>query len=151
MSENQDDVKEYIPRQKRKRMEAAKRRARMQSRRNKFNFSSKKMKQKKTIVKKLEPEDPEDVAPKRSSVSLLDQNHAMMKKLKQNPKWMLELKKEEESRITEEASLVQVNSIMSIEEVAKGIVYTESMKTSWRPPSKIRSMSQSQCDSIRKK
>lgn len=149
MSKSDDEMPEYIPRSQRKRLEADSRKRRIEKRRSKLQFSSKPKKKKKKVVVEKEPE--EDVAPERSTISLLDQNHAMMKKMKQNPKWMLDLKKQEEMRITEEASHVQVNSIQSIEEVAKGITYTESMKTSWRPPSKIRKLSKQQCDAIRKK
>jgi len=40
---------------------------------------------------------------------------------------------------------------MTDQELAKGIVYTEALKTSWRPPRHIRNMSEKERDAIREK
>ncbi|CAM6084318.1 unnamed protein product [Calypogeia fissa] len=41
-------------------------------------------------------------------------------------------------------------NLMSVRELAKGIQYTEPMKTSWKPPSHVRSLTEKECDEIRK-
>ncbi|KAL3689853.1 hypothetical protein R1sor_016162 [Riccia sorocarpa] len=41
-------------------------------------------------------------------------------------------------------------NLMSVRELAKGISYTEPMKTSWKPPSHIRNLTDKECDEIRK-
>ncbi|KAG6558032.1 hypothetical protein Mapa_000212 [Marchantia paleacea] len=41
-------------------------------------------------------------------------------------------------------------NLMSVRELAKGISYTEPMKTSWKPPSHIRNLTEKDCDEIRK-
>lgn len=41
-------------------------------------------------------------------------------------------------------------NLMSVRELAKGISYTEPMKTSWKPPSHIRNLTEKESDEIRK-
>ncbi|CAH2041116.1 unnamed protein product, partial [Thlaspi arvense] len=41
-------------------------------------------------------------------------------------------------------------TLMSVRELAKGIIYTEPLFTGWKPPLRIRRMSRNECDSIRK-
>jgi ATP-dependent RNA helicase DDX41 len=89
--------------------------------------------------------------PKRSSVSLLDEANAMRLKMMENPNWLLEKKKLEELRQVEEAAKVQVNALTAINEFAKGIVYTEPMPSSWRPPRHIRQLPESKNEATRKK
>lgn len=46
--------------------------------------------------------------------------------------------------------LSEKKQLMSVRELAKGIHYTEPMQTGWKPPSAIRSLSERDCDEIRK-
>lgn len=46
--------------------------------------------------------------------------------------------------------LSERKTLMSVRELAKGIQYTEPMKTGWKPPSHVRCMSEKECDEIRK-
>eukprot|EP00271_Cylindrocystis_brebissonii_P022382 TRINITY_DN8598_c0_g1_i1.p1 TRINITY_DN8598_c0_g1~~TRINITY_DN8598_c0_g1_i1.p1 ORF type:complete len:796 (-),score=173.98 TRINITY_DN8598_c0_g1_i1:173-2560(-) len=46
--------------------------------------------------------------------------------------------------------LVDKKQLVSVRELAKGIQYTESMKTGWKPPSDIRRMSEKEQEEIRK-
>lgn len=46
--------------------------------------------------------------------------------------------------------LSERKTLMSVRELAKGIQYTEPMKTGWKPPSHVRRMSEKECDEIRK-
>jgi len=89
------------------------------------------------------------VGPK-ANVSLIDQALEYKKKEElEKPKTEIEKKLEEEEEILK-AHAQTKNQLASALELAQGIVYTESMKTSWTPPSKIRKMSQEKIDDIRK-
>ncbi|KAJ7568282.1 hypothetical protein O6H91_01G025800 [Diphasiastrum complanatum] len=46
--------------------------------------------------------------------------------------------------------LSERKTLMSVRELAKGIQYTEPMKTGWKPPSHVRHMSENECEEIRK-
>lgn len=46
--------------------------------------------------------------------------------------------------------LSERKTLMSVRELAKGIQYTEPMKTGWKPPSHVRHMSEKECEDIRK-
>ena len=61
----------------------------------------------------------------------------------------LEKQKREEESILH--NIQETRALMSVGELAKGVVYTESLKTGWRPPRYILEASQSRHDRIRKK
>lgn len=61
----------------------------------------------------------------------------------------LEKQKQEEESILH--NIQETRALMSVGELAKGVIYTESLKTGWRPPRYIREASQSRHDRIRKK
>eukprot|EP00249_Psilotum_nudum_P018149 c26661_g1_i3 orf=216-1964(+) len=46
--------------------------------------------------------------------------------------------------------LSERKSLMSVRELAKGIQYTEPMRTGWKPPTCVRLMNENECDEIRK-
>eukprot|EP00897_Mesotaenium_endlicherianum_P001139 jgi/Mesen1/11025/ME000098S10417 len=46
--------------------------------------------------------------------------------------------------------LADKKNLMSVRELAKGITYTEPMKTGWKPPLNIRRMTEEECDEVRK-
>lgn len=154
-SDSSDDHVTYVPLKQRKAEWERKRRERLQKRKS----STRKAK----IISKRAKREAEDAAarqaaidaapdaPKRSSVSLLDEANAIRKKMMQNPNWHLEKKKQEELRQVEEAKKVQVNALTAINEFAKGIVYTEPMPSSWRPPKHIRNQPERKHEGIRKK
>jgi ATP-dependent RNA helicase DDX41 len=56
-----------------------------------------------------------------------------------------------ESLLLKEANQVQTNALMSVEEIASGVKYTEPMKTTWIPPKYIRDISESSHEMTRKK
>ena len=68
-----------------------------------------------------------------------------------NPRYELEKKIKEEERMMEKATTIQAPALISVAERAKGITYTESIKTSWRPPRHIREMTQEKFDKMRQK
>lgn len=61
----------------------------------------------------------------------------------------LEKQKREEESILH--NIQETRALMSVGELAKGVVYTESLTTGWRPPRYIREASQSRHERIRKK
>lgn len=86
--------------------------------------------------------------PKRSLLDI-----AAEKKLNNasNPNYELEKRVQEEERMMEKAAVIQAPALLSVSERAKGITYTESIKTSWRPPRHIREMPESKFDKMRQK
>jgi ATP-dependent RNA helicase DDX41 len=106
---------------------------------------------KKPVEEEVE-EDKKDqtlVGPK-ANVSLIDQALEYKKKEElEKPKTEIEKKLEEEEEILK-AHAQTKNQLASALELAQGIVYTESMKTSWTPPAKIRKMSPEKINEIRK-
>ncbi|XP_025834358.1 ATP-dependent RNA helicase abstrakt [Agrilus planipennis] len=82
-----------------------------------------------------EDEDDEGIWGRKNNVSLLDQ-HTELKKLAEAKKVSAverQLKKEEE--ILE--SVAEKKALMGVSELAKGIQYSEPIKTSWHPPQYI--------------
>lgn len=61
----------------------------------------------------------------------------------------MDKQREEEAKILH--SIQETRALMSVGELAKGVVYSESLKTGWRPPRYIREASQSKHERIRKK
>eukprot|EP00246_Nothoceros_aenigmaticus_P003828 TRINITY_DN15032_c0_g1_i1.p1 TRINITY_DN15032_c0_g1~~TRINITY_DN15032_c0_g1_i1.p1 ORF type:complete len:624 (+),score=164.32 TRINITY_DN15032_c0_g1_i1:44-1873(+) len=59
-----------------------------------------------------------------------------------------------QQRVIQEKEMIdrlsERKTLMSVRELAKGIQYTESMKTGWKPPSAVRNMTDKECDEIRK-
>jgi len=58
--------------------------------------------------------------------------------------------KEEENRILREASKVQTNALQAASELAKGVIYTESLPTSWTCPRHILNQGEEVWEKIRK-
>lgn len=58
---------------------------------------------------------------------------------------------QEELILLKEASQVQTNALQSNEEIAVGVRYTESLKTTWRPPKYIADLPESAHESVRSK
>lgn len=57
---------------------------------------------------------------------------------------------EEEARILREASKVQTNALQAAKEIAQGLVYTDPMPTSWRPPRYVLEQGEVAWNQIRK-
>ncbi|XP_015787626.1 probable ATP-dependent RNA helicase DDX41 [Tetranychus urticae] len=83
----------------------------------------------------------------RDNVSLWDQ-HAELKKLAEQKKDNATLEKQlEEERKIQEA-VIDKRPLMSVGELAKGIIYTDPIKTGWKPPRYIKEMSKAKRDRI---
>ncbi|KAL0073368.1 CCHC-type zinc finger transcription factor [Phycomyces blakesleeanus] len=88
-----------------------------------------------------EDEEPSTAGP-RSGMSLLDQT------VEQRRNNTLPEKTEEEKRLEEEKKIEDAQArhkaLVSVQEAASGVLYTEPIKTSWEPPKYIRDMSEEQ-------
>ncbi|XP_053208812.1 ATP-dependent RNA helicase abstrakt-like [Panonychus citri] len=85
----------------------------------------------------------------RYNVSLFDQ-HAELKKLaEQRKETALEKQLEEEKKILE--SIAEKKALMGVAELAKGIQYTEPIKTGWKLPKYIEEMSETKRSRILEK
>ena len=61
----------------------------------------------------------------------------------------MDKQRQEEAKILH--TIQEARALMSVGELAKGVVYSESLKTGWHPPRYIREASQSKHERIRKK
>jgi len=61
----------------------------------------------------------------------------------------LDKQREEEEKILH--SIQETRALMSVGELAKGVIYTEPLKTGWRPPRYIREAKESRHERVRKK
>ena len=77
--------------------------------------------------------DNEELKKERATpLSLLDQHHEMKEKADLIKETELEKQLKEEQKILE--SIAEHKALMAANELAKGITYTDPIKTSWRPP-----------------
>ncbi len=61
----------------------------------------------------------------------------------------LDKQRQEEAKILH--SIQETRALMSVGELAKGVVYSKPLQTGWRPPQYIREANETRNDSIRKK
>ncbi|RLN87679.1 hypothetical protein BBJ28_00003662, partial [Nothophytophthora sp. Chile5] len=88
----------------------------------------------------------------RSSVSLLDQAYEMRKKMEEAGVNQQKVQQDaQEVNMLKEASYVQKAALVSAHERAEGIHYTETMRTTWKPPRSIADMTSEECEAVRKK
>ncbi|KAG5460958.1 MAG: hypothetical protein BJ554DRAFT_6928 [Olpidium bornovanus] len=96
-----------------------------------------------------EDEDAPKAGPKAGGTLLETALELKKKQLaEEGQKTEAELAAEEEKKILQAA--VTKKQLASVTELAMGVVYTEPMKTTWRPPAKIRSTSQKEHEELRK-
>ncbi|XP_020854425.1 putative ATP-dependent RNA helicase DDX41 isoform X2 [Phascolarctos cinereus] len=98
-----------------------------------------------------EPRGDEDDIPlgPQSNVSLLDQHQHLKEKAEARKESAKEKQLKEEEKILE--SVAEGRALMSVKEMAKGITYDDPIKTSWKAPRYVLSMSESRHDRVRKK
>ncbi|KAK0528943.1 DEAD-box ATP-dependent RNA helicase 35 [Tilletia horrida] len=94
-------------------------------------------------------EEEEDKGKQRGTKSLMAEARALREAQPQDTKTQAEKDAEEERKILEAHAARK--KLASAAELAKGVEYTESLKTSWSPPSFIRSRSAEENEAIRKK
>ena len=90
-------------------------------------------------LSKLATPEPEVVEVQENpTVSLLEQHKELQEAAEKSMETKLEQRRKEEARIL--ASVQETTGLMSVEELAKGVVYTDPIKTSWKPPRHIMAM-----------
>uniref|UniRef100_A0A3P8W1M5 Probable ATP-dependent RNA helicase DDX41 n=1 Tax=Cynoglossus semilaevis TaxID=244447 RepID=A0A3P8W1M5_CYNSE len=85
----------------------------------------------------------------RSNVSLLDQHQHLKEKAEARKESAKEKQLKEEEKILE--SVAEGRALMSVKEMAKGIIYDDPIKTSWKPPRYILNMPGTRHERVRKK
>lgn len=93
------------------------------------------------------------VPPPVEKVSLLDQAVELRKERINLSHSELKQQQQEytEQMLLKEANQVQTNALQSSEEIANGMRYTESLKSTWTPPSYIRDRDEAHNDELRRK
>ncbi|XP_031563037.1 probable ATP-dependent RNA helicase DDX41 [Actinia tenebrosa] len=141
-SDDDDDYEPYVPLKERKKMELQKKEKLLKRK------TTLEKKEEKDTKKSLENDEGQFSAPV-PNVSLLDQ-HSELKKIAEAVKethYDKQLKEEE--KILE--SIAERKALMAVGEIAKGIVYTESIKTGWKPPKYVLSMPKEKFEKVRRK
>ncbi|XP_071793452.1 probable ATP-dependent RNA helicase DDX41 [Asterias amurensis] len=85
----------------------------------------------------------------RANVSLLDQHAELKKKAESIKVNQLDKQLEEEQKILQ--SIQEQRALMTVKELAKGITYTQALKTGWLAPRCILHMGEARHDRVRKK
>uniref|UniRef100_A0A8C6THD2 RNA helicase n=1 Tax=Neogobius melanostomus TaxID=47308 RepID=A0A8C6THD2_9GOBI len=96
-----------------------------------------------------EQKDEEEGLGPRSNVSLLDQHQVLKEKAEARKESAKEKQLKEEEKILE--SVAEGRALMSVKEMAKGIIYDDPIKTSWTAPRYILNMPESRHERVRKK
>jgi len=138
-----DDYVPYIPVKQRRKMElesAAKRLGRAEA--LKLEVTAEKE------VSSTEDEEEPMVGP-YSKVSLLDQHADLKQKAEDKKETLKEKQLKEEAKILE--SVAERTALMGVAELAKGIEYTEAIKTGWKPPKYVRDAGEVRHERIRKR
>lgn len=98
-------------------------------------------------------QDGDGAAPARPTMSLLEEMRLARagKPEEDEEAEKIRKMKEEEEKLLAEVERVQVQALVSAEEHARGIVYREPIKTDWRPPPKVRAMTEEKVTALRAK
>ncbi|MEQ2267129.1 DEAD (Asp-Glu-Ala-Asp) box polypeptide 41, partial [Xenotaenia resolanae] len=96
-----------------------------------------------------EQRDEEEGLGPRSNISLLDQHQHLKEKAEARKESAKEKQLKEEEKILE--SVAEGRALMSVKEMAKGIIYDDPIKTSWKAPRYILNMPDTRHERVRKK
>ncbi|XP_015232265.1 PREDICTED: probable ATP-dependent RNA helicase DDX41 [Cyprinodon variegatus] len=96
-----------------------------------------------------EQRDEEEGLGPRSNISLLDQHQHLKEKAEARKESAKEKQLKEEEKILE--SVAEGRALMSVKEMAKGIIYDDPIKTSWKAPRYILNMPETRHERARKK
>ncbi|XP_066994834.2 ATP-dependent RNA helicase abstrakt [Anabrus simplex] len=86
---------------------------------------------------------------RKSNISLLDQHTELKKMAEAKKESAMERQLKEEEKILE--SVAEKKALMGVAELAKGIQYEDPIKTSWKPPHYILTMSENRHERVRRK
>ncbi|KAJ9589460.1 hypothetical protein L9F63_017321, partial [Diploptera punctata] len=146
-SESEDEYVPYVPVKERKKQQLVKLGRLKSNLKDEFGQRGKS-----SSENEHDNEDEEDgqVWGRKSNISLLDQ-HTELKKLAEGRRhsFAMERQLKEEEKILE--SVAEKKALMGVAELAKGIQYEDPIKTSWKPPRYILSMSEIRHNRVRKK
>eukprot|EP00004_Rigifila_ramosa_P015154 TRINITY_DN3510_c0_g1_i2.p1 TRINITY_DN3510_c0_g1~~TRINITY_DN3510_c0_g1_i2.p1 ORF type:complete len:697 (-),score=176.11 TRINITY_DN3510_c0_g1_i2:35-2125(-) len=147
-SEGGDDDFQYVPLKKRREQLVA---DRLQQLREQLRDEPEEEveEQRRAAVAAALASQPRPVAGPMSGVSLLDQKQQLLREAELNPGKRAERLAKEEEELLE--AVVQQKPLVPVHELAKGIQYTQSLKTNWQPPLEYRSMSESERAKIRER
>ncbi|XP_077992382.1 putative ATP-dependent RNA helicase DDX41 [Glandiceps talaboti] len=134
-----DDYVPYVPLKQRKQHEVEKAK----------KFLNRKLMVQTKQKKNIEKEEIEEVEGPRPNVSLLDQHSELKKKAEVSKETKKDKQLQEEDKILQ--SIQEQKALMTVKELAKGITYTESIRTGWRPPRYILEMSEGRHERVRKR
>ena len=141
-SEESEDEQLYIPLKQRRAMAAQK-------------AAAAKARHEKSVAKQQEEDDADDDEDEsqnmgaRSKMSLMDQKVKLLSDPNFRQKTEADIMKDREAELI--AAVSERKPMMAAKELADGHVYTESLKTSWRPPRHIREMSLDEVEEVREK
>ncbi|XP_057706617.1 probable ATP-dependent RNA helicase DDX41 [Corythoichthys intestinalis] len=93
--------------------------------------------------------DEDEVLGPRSNVSLLDQHRQLKEKAEARKESAREKQLKEEDKILE--SVAEGRALMSVKEMAKGIIYDNPIKTSWKAPRHVLNLPETRNERVRKK
>ncbi|XP_058792911.1 ATP-dependent RNA helicase abstrakt [Phymastichus coffea] len=144
--DSDDDYVPYVPVKERKKQQLAKLGRLSQLKEDGMNGAGK-------SSSENEQDDRDDdngqVWGRKSNISLLDQ-HTELKKLAEAKKESaMEKQLKEEEKILE--TVAETKALMGVAELAKGIEYTDPIKTCWKPPRIILNLSEVRHERIRRK
>eukprot|EP00898_Chlorokybus_atmophyticus_P005935 jgi/Chlat1/6342/Chrsp44S00457 len=134
--EDDDNYQEYIPVRKRRAMDMQRRLQRGQE-------------QGRHAALAREEQEKAQRAELEERVSLLVKAAQMKKEKDQAQENLVEVMAQQERAMLEAIS--ERKALMSVRELAKGVVYTEALKTGWKPPLHIRHMSLEEAQDVRDK
>ncbi|XP_068709926.1 probable ATP-dependent RNA helicase DDX41 isoform X1 [Montipora capricornis] len=143
-----EDYVPYVPLKERRRLELEKREKYLKHNTDVQPHAETVQPKKEPTLEKVEKKEESSVGIK-SNVSLLDQ-HTELKKIAEAEKETdYEKQLKEEEKILD--SIAEKKVLMAVGEIAKGIVYTDSIKTGWRPPRYFQSYPPEKFERLRKK
>jgi ATP-dependent RNA helicase DDX41 len=140
--EESDDEPMYVPLKQRRAM-AAQKAAEARKRQDSM------AKQQEEEAEEADDDDEVTDMGARSKLSLMDQKVKLLSDPNFRQKTEAEVLKEQEAELI--AAVSERKPMMAAKELADGQVYTESLKTSWRPPRHIRDMTLDEVEDIRSK
>lgn len=140
-SSDEDDYTPYVPLKERKKQEFQRREKLL-----KKNGNAGSEKADESIKRDKVFEKATEALP---NVSLLDQHSELLKKAEVVKETEIEKQLKEEEKILE--SIAEKKALMAASEIAKGVVYTDPIKTGWKPPRYFQQMPESKFERIRKK
>jgi len=146
--EEDDDYVPYIPVKQRRRMEletAAKRMGRAEA----LKLSETQMDNGKTSSAEEDDIELEPAVGPNSKISLFDQHADLKQRAEDRKESVKEKQLKEEAKLLE--SVAEKSALMGVAELAKGIAYTEAIKTGWKPPTYVREAPPERHDRIRKR